>query len=523
MKQREKLSRIDADVRAQLSESSPSAEDRALVDKCVSELKPIVGQLGSNWCLELFGSVSNGFGTRFSDIDATCTRAGPPPEEEAESAGSLLSERLCPLLKEHPQFSIVQEVLTAKVPIVKLRYAQSLDIDLSCQNRQPLQNTRLLRAYATFNEKVRDLGVAVKLWAKAAGVCGACKGNLSSYAFTLLVIYFMQVHPEVQLPCLPTAAFADGAGREGQKAVAAALASWSCSLSVAQLLLKFFEFYWLTFAWGQEVVSPRVGFRLPAIEEVYEKLRGRWYPRIHVEDPYLLERNLNCVLGEAEEVQLRNAFMDAFTHIQQGIAPPGLRRTDESATPPPSPLVVPAQDPEVDEAPALSDGNMAASISRGGGDKTDERSGSQDLSQESTACESLGGGSQCSDDERSVAQAGSEEPAKFTPSVQASESETHSASGCRHSELSSVAATFSGTAVVKYAADGPSPTTTAESNEPPTDVSRQRVHSAPDPGRKACDEVGLSARPKSRSFTAKSTSSLFAKVSKACMERQNYQ
>ncbi|CAK9009021.1 Terminal uridylyltransferase 7 (TUTase 7) (Zinc finger CCHC domain-containing protein 6) [Durusdinium trenchii] len=130
----------------------------------------------------------------FSDLDATCyeLKETQDEEEEQKQPAEILSERLAPLLREHPEFTMAQEVLHARVPILKLCFEGELEVDLSCHNTLPLQNTKLLKAYSSLDERIRDLVITVKLWAKANGVCGASQSHLSSYALTLMAIYFMQ-------------------------------------------------------------------------------------------------------------------------------------------------------------------------------------------------------------------------------------------------------------------------------------------------------------------------------------------
>jgi hypothetical protein len=298
-------------------------------------------KLGPRWRLEVFGSIANGFSTNGSDMDATCVQA-PAEEEEDEkeetpSAAAILQERLSPLLRQQEQFQVIEEIPSAKVPILRLRFEGRVEVDLSCQNTAALLNTRLLRAYADLDPRVRDLGIAVKLWAKAAGVCGAAFGNLSSYAFTLMVIYFMQVHTDVNLPCISTSIFEelehwspdklpeDPAAEAAMEKLERIQQSWSCDLELSDLLFRFFGFYTMFFDWGREVISIRIGQRCYSRESVFQELRGRFVPRIHVEDPYKLERNLHCVLGEAEEGQLREAFRTGWHILINGRTLAGLR------------------------------------------------------------------------------------------------------------------------------------------------------------------------------------------------------
>ena len=60
----------------------------------------------------------------------------------------------------------------------------------------------------------------------------------------------------------------------------------------------------------------------------YFVLNCRHWPRIHIEDPYQVERNLHGVLGEAEEMQLREAFAEGLRVIVGGAVPPGLRPSE---------------------------------------------------------------------------------------------------------------------------------------------------------------------------------------------------
>jgi hypothetical protein len=321
---------LEANVQARLKACPLTSEDKDRINEAINTLKDTVGSLGDSWHLSLFGSVANGFGTQASDVDVTCLKAkASTPDRDDEDAANLLGVRLGPLLRAHPKFKVVEEVLHAKVPILKLRFAERLDVDLSCKNQHAVLNTLLLRAYANIDRRVRELGIAVKLWAKAAGVCGAFQGHLSSYTFTLMAIYFMQVDPDICLPCLPTCCskgdeYDDSYRQDLDEAVQKVSVFWRCHFSTAELLVRFFFFYERWFAWGHEVVSPRLGQRFFANSHAFEQLRGRWTQRLHVEDPCVLERNLHCVLWDCEEVRLRKAFAEATASLDKGLTPVGL-------------------------------------------------------------------------------------------------------------------------------------------------------------------------------------------------------
>jgi len=324
---------LNRQLEARLAQSAMTADESAYIKEALDSLGAAVGQLGEEWCARPFGSMASTFRTRDSDVDVTCLCKDGLA---ADKVAGLISERLAPVFRKHPRFTVVEEVLHAKVPILKLVFDELLEIDLSCQNTMALQNTRLLRAYAMLDSRVRDFVIAVKLWSKGADVCGASRGRLSSYAFTLLAIYFLQVHEEVLLPCLPTDAFNEQAylGQDDEKVVNE-FRGWSksCSLSTVDLLYRFFHFYHSEFVWGHEVVSVRMGDRGFTNMPVFGKLRGRHVQRFHVEDPFLLERNLHCVLGEFEEGQLQQAFAEAAYCFEGGFLPVGLEAAPVSHEP----------------------------------------------------------------------------------------------------------------------------------------------------------------------------------------------
>jgi DNA polymerase sigma len=324
-----RISEMSRRLEARLARSAMTAKESAYITEATQRLEEVVSQLGSQWCARPFGSMASTFRTRDSDVDVTCLCKDGL--HSGQTQASILGQKLSPLFHKHPRFTVVEEVLHAKVPILKLLFDDQLEIDLSCQNSQAVQNTRLLRAYAELDRRVRDFVIAVKLWAKSADVCGASRGRLSSYAFTLLAIYFLQVHPEVQLPCIPTGAFSEDCfGEDDEKVVNTFRGRWSCTLSTAELLQRFFCFYANGFQWGAEVVSVRSGQRRFTVEPLFGALRGRHLHRMHIEDPYVLERNLHCVLKPEEEGTLQQAFAEAAYCFDCDVLPVGLNMNTET-------------------------------------------------------------------------------------------------------------------------------------------------------------------------------------------------
>ena len=140
--------------------------------------------------LALFGSSANGFSFRHSDLDVSLTLSGPGGRREAQLQ---LVEELAAKLRKMPGVGRVVAITSAKVPIVKLYHKRhKVDADISVSNTLARENTKLLATYAAVDERARVLGYLVKLLAKVLDIGDASKGSLSSYAYILMVIFYLQ-------------------------------------------------------------------------------------------------------------------------------------------------------------------------------------------------------------------------------------------------------------------------------------------------------------------------------------------
>lgn len=57
---------------------------------------------------------------------------------------------------------------------------------------QAMENTRLLATYASIDPRVQTLGYAIKVFAKVCDIGDASRGSLSSYAYILMLIHYLQ-------------------------------------------------------------------------------------------------------------------------------------------------------------------------------------------------------------------------------------------------------------------------------------------------------------------------------------------
>merc|ERR1712019_114345 len=107
--------------------------------------------------------------------------------------------------------------------------------------------------------RANELILLVRRWAKDRGVSHAAKGHLSPYAWTLLVIYFLQVVEDQGEPLLPQiTAFKMSSGqlraqhKERRSCFTETDQNAAQGTSVACLFEEFVRFYTKMFNWRSE-------------------------------------------------------------------------------------------------------------------------------------------------------------------------------------------------------------------------------------------------------------------------------
>ncbi|TFJ86179.1 hypothetical protein NSK_002387 [Nannochloropsis salina CCMP1776] len=140
--------------------------------------------------LRVFGSSANNFGNDAADLDMCVTFPDSSPLPAGRS-GEMI-EALASLLEANGMEDVVARP-TARIPIVLFREpGTGLDCDISVENPLALRNTQLLHEYSRVDPRVRALAYIVKHWARARKINNASGGTLSSYAYILMVLHFLQ-------------------------------------------------------------------------------------------------------------------------------------------------------------------------------------------------------------------------------------------------------------------------------------------------------------------------------------------
>ncbi|XP_052397285.1 terminal uridylyltransferase 4 isoform X1 [Carassius gibelio] len=261
----------------------------------------------------LFGSSKNGFGFRDSDLDICMTLEGHDTAEKLNCKEII--EGLAKVLKKHTGLRNILPITTAKVPIVKFEHRQSgLEGDMSLYNTLAQHNTRMLATYAALDPRVQFLGYTMKVFAKRCDIGDASRGSLSSYAYILMVLYFLQQREPPVVPVLQEIF-------DGNTVPQRMVDGWNAFFfddldelqrrlpelhqnkeTVGELWLGLLRFYTEEFDFKEHVISIRQRKRLTTFEK-------QWTSKcIAIEDPFDLNHNL----GAGVSRKMTNFIMKAF-------------------------------------------------------------------------------------------------------------------------------------------------------------------------------------------------------------------
>ncbi|XP_078107333.1 terminal uridylyltransferase 7 [Sander vitreus] len=263
--------------------------------------------------LQLFGSSKNGFGFRQSDLDICMVLEGQETIDDVDCISII--ESLARLLKKHPGLKNILPITTAKVPIVKFYHVRTgLEGDISLYNTLALHNTNLLASYAAIDRRVKILCYVMKVFAKMCDIGDASRGSLSSYAYTLMVLFFLQQRNPPVIPVLQEI-------YDGKKKPEVLVEGWNVYFfdnlkslpsywphygknteTVGELWLGLLRFYTEDFDFREHVVC----IRLHSCLTTFNK---QWTSKyIVIEDPFDLNHNLGAGLSR----KMTNFIMKAF-------------------------------------------------------------------------------------------------------------------------------------------------------------------------------------------------------------------
>ncbi|XP_034239388.1 terminal uridylyltransferase 4-like [Thrips palmi] len=300
------------------------SEDSGLRDRMEvrDDLLHWLRQFYTDPVLHLFGSSLNGFGGKSSDIDMCLTFQSNPTGEGLNFPN--IVEEIQSHFKRHRNIHQLLAITTAKVPIVKFAYGKNhIQVDISLYNTLGIMNTKLLHAYSVIDPRVRPLVYMMKCLAKTTGIGDASRGSLSSYAYSLMSLYFLQqVEPPV-IPVLqelydprvgPKVETVDGANVYFYSNIDQLDEVWphrnKNRSSLAELWLQLLEFYASgKFHDSQQVVCIRMKRPLYKFDKLWTSTN------ICIEDPFDLNHNLGSGLSKRMNIFIVKTFQKACKHF----------------------------------------------------------------------------------------------------------------------------------------------------------------------------------------------------------------
>ncbi|KAF9214558.1 hypothetical protein BGZ59_003449 [Podila verticillata] len=293
---------------------APSDRYRALRSDLIKRLQKILDKTfpGCQLHIEAFGSYASGLGSDTSDADLCITR------DKFDRYARYNDLRIIAKALRSGGMTKLQPILHARVPIVKFMDPFSkINCDVNCNHVLGVHNSELIRCYAMIDPRVKPLIYNVKALVKAHRINDSSQGTLSSYAYVMMILGFLQAQEPPILPSLQeqpkerlTELFVqlNHEGRGGKDLI-------DCSFdhdidryrnfgaantkSVGQLLIEFFEFYCRYFDYRTLEVNVRLGgYRVQ--REVLrrrtlgrkELLPGQGEKKLIVMDPFILDRNV---------------------------------------------------------------------------------------------------------------------------------------------------------------------------------------------------------------------------------------
>ncbi|XP_038979270.1 UTP:RNA uridylyltransferase 1-like [Phoenix dactylifera] len=294
----------------------PAEEEIAKQKQLLFSLQNLVNKEWPNARLYLYGSCANSFGVSNSDIDV-CFAIDDTDRNKLD-----ILLKLADVLQSG-NLQNVQALTRARVPIVKLMDpVTGLSCDICINNLLAVVNTKLLKDYSQIDGRLRQLAFIVKHWARSRRVNETYQGTLSSYAYVLMCIHFLQLRKPAILPCLQAL----------EATYAVTVDNVECAYfdqveklhdfsarnkeSIARLLWAFFQYWAYHHDYTNDVISVRTGSIISKQAKDWTRRIGNDRHLICIEDPFEISHDLGRVVDKYSIKILREEFERAADILQ---------------------------------------------------------------------------------------------------------------------------------------------------------------------------------------------------------------
>ncbi|BBN19998.1 non-canonical poly(A) RNA polymerase PAPD5/7 [Marchantia polymorpha subsp. ruderalis] len=299
----------------------PPEEEERKRRQFLSHLDQLVAREWPGARLFLFGSCANAFGVCNSDIDVCLSI-----NDDQLSKADLVLKMAAILRSDNMQN--VQALTHARVPIVKFTESTTgISCDICVNNMLAVVNSKLLHDYSQIDVRLRQLAFLVKHWAKRRQVNETYRGTLSSYAYVLMCIHFLQQRKPAILPCLqdmrPTYRVTVGNIECAYYDQIETLQSFGANNkeTLGELLTSFFEYWAFRHDYTRAVISVRTGGYLSKDEKEWTRRIGNERHLICIEDPLEVAHDLGRVVDRHSIRVLRDEFHRAAKILRHDLNP----------------------------------------------------------------------------------------------------------------------------------------------------------------------------------------------------------
>jgi len=294
----------------------PGKEEETKRKQLIFCLEKVINRVWPGARLHLFGSCANAFGVSKSDIDICLSI------DDEESSKPELVLKLAEILQAEDMHN-VQALTHARVPIVKFTDPLTgISCDICINNILAVVNTKLLYDYAQIDVRLQQLAFMVKHWAKSRQINETYQGTLSSYAYVLMCIHFLQQRRPPILPCL----------QEMEATYQVMIGKIECAYydqvdklknygarnkeTLGQLLSAFFYYWAFHHEYANSVISVRTGGLLSKNEKDWTRRIGNERHLICIEDPFEISHDLGRVVDKHSIRVLKEEFQRAAEIMQ---------------------------------------------------------------------------------------------------------------------------------------------------------------------------------------------------------------
>ncbi|KAI9559720.1 hypothetical protein GHT06_013725 [Daphnia sinensis] len=281
---------IDEQIRLLVTALEVTEEEKHQQTQIISTLEEWLSLQFPSCRLHLFGSSVSGLAFRGgSDLDIfmeTPINATTPSDKEPFSSQEETLEkqpenvlavlrRACHIISRHPDVSDSFVVSHARIPVLKFVHSPTgIECDLTCNNIIAVQNSKLLFALQSLDARIRPYLYALKFWAKSHRLISSPESSLSSYAFTLMAVFYLQ---QIDPPLIPSVEslqnavpveermFCNGRNISYRVPSVAASVNTASETTIMDLLIGFFHYY-QNFNASEMVVCPLQGKLAPKTE-----------------------------------------------------------------------------------------------------------------------------------------------------------------------------------------------------------------------------------------------------------------